>query len=130
MQADPFQTAATSLPDSPPYLAVSSSDLCIDGGIVFLMSRRMQKCEKRREVNGFCHQFYSFPRLLRQSVPSSAAGCNYLLSGPITEVRASTVPQAVDSSCDPRVKRRCVLNKPINDVYIGSESRDECADAL
>lgn len=70
------------------------------------------------------------PRLLRQSVPSSAAGCNYLLSGPITEVRAPTVAQAVDSSCDPRVKRRCVFNKPINDVYTGSESRDECADAL
>lgn len=64
------------------------------------------------------------------SLASSAAACNYLLSGPVTEVRAPTVEQAVDSSCDLGVRQPCVFNKPINVVYTGSESRDECADAL
>lgn len=115
MHADPFQLAAL------PRLTFSFSavfvrlaiDLRIDDAIVLLMSRQTQEGAD----------------LLRLSRPEAAA-CNNLLSGPVTEVRAPTVAQAVDSSCDLGVRQPCVFNKPINVVYTGSESRDECVDAL
>lgn len=85
------------------------------------MNRRTQKgAKKRREVN-----LVSSP--IQQSVLLVAITCS---RGPITEVRAPAgLAGRRQFLRPPRVRRRCVFHKAINDVYTGSESRDERADA-